>query len=145
MLQKQRDASINIKPDLRATHYQQFRWLYVLNPIYWLLFAFTLLASHGFSFAALPLWDQIYCVFLLILAILMFVLLPYQRRWFQRLELRRQAAARGDTNLLADPQPVPDAHAVQLPFTINAVPHIRMRSIVSGSQHSLARCPALCP
>lgn len=130
MLQDQQDASINIKPDPRVTQYQQFRWIYVLNPIWLLLVVFMQFTSHGFNVAALPLRDKIYCVFALILAVLMFVLLPYQRRWFQRLELRRQAAARGDTKLLADLQPVPDAHAVQLPFTVNAVPRTPTRPIV---------------
>ena len=113
MLQEQRHAFINIKPDPRAVQYQQFRWIYILNPIWMLFYAFTQFASHGFNFAALP---------QLILAILVFALLPYQRRWFQRLELRRQAAARGDANLLADPQPMSDAYAVPLPVTIKAVP-----------------------
>src|SRR5258708_16715607 len=113
MLQEQRHAFINIKPDPRAVQYQQFRWIYILNPIWMLFYAFTQFASHGFNFAALP---------QLILAILVFALLPYQIRWFQRLELRRQAAARGDANLLADPQPMSDAYAVPLPVTIKAVP-----------------------
>ncbi len=93
-----------------------------MNPIWMLFFAFTQFASHGFNFAALPLWNKFFCIFILFTAIVSFALLPYQRRWFQRLELRRQAAARGDTNLLADPQPMSDAYAVPLPVTINAVP-----------------------
>src|SRR5258708_34443945 len=113
MLQEQRPAFINIKPDPRAVQYQQFRWIYILNPIWMLFYAFTLFASHRFNFAAFP---------QLILAILVFALLPYQRRWVQRLELRRQAAARGDANLLAYPQPMSAAYEVPLPVTIKAVP-----------------------
>ena len=130
MLQGQRHASINIKPDPRAAQYRQFRWIYVLNSILMLFYAFVQLASHGFNFATLPLVNKIYCIFMFIFAILIFVLFSFQRRLFQRLELRRQAAVRGDMNLLADPQPVPDAHAVQLPFTINAVPRTPTRPIV---------------
>jgi hypothetical protein len=130
MLQKQRYASLNIKPDPRAVQYRQFRWIYILNPIWMLLFAFMQFAFHGFNFAALPLWDKFYCIFMPILAILTFALIPYQRRWFQRLELRRQAAARGDTNLLADPQPMPDAYAVPLPVTINAIARSSRSTVV---------------
>src|SRR5258708_8856650 len=130
MLPEQQHASVNIKPDPRAMQYQQFRWIYILNPIWMLFYAFTQFACHGFNFADLPLWDKSYCIFILILAILTFALLPYQRRWFQRLELRRQAAARGDTNLLADPQPMSDAYAVPLPVTIKAVPRSSRSTVV---------------
>lgn len=132
MLPEQQHTSVNIKPDPRAMQYQQFRWIYILNPIWMLLYVFTQFASHGFNFAALPLWDKFYCIFILILAILMFALLRYQKRWFQRLELRRQAAARGDTNLLADPQPMSDAYAVPLPVTIKAVPRSSRSTVVLG-------------
>ena len=54
------------KPDPRAVQYQQFRWIYILNPIWMLFYAFTQFASHGFNVAALPLWDNIYCVFQII-------------------------------------------------------------------------------
>ena len=130
MLQGQQHAFINIKPDPRTVQYQQFRWIYILNPIWMLFFVFTQFAAHGFNFAAFPLWDKFYCIFIPILAILTFALLPYQRRWFQRLELRRQAAARGDTNLLADPQPMSDAYAVPLPVTIKAVPRTSRSTLV---------------
>jgi hypothetical protein len=132
MLQGQRHASINIKPDPRAVQYQQFRWFYIVYPVWMLFFAFTQFASHGFNFAAFPLGDKFFCIFILISAILTLALLPYQRRWFQRLELRRQAAARGDTTLLADPQPMSDAYAVPLPVTIKAVPRSSRSTVVLG-------------
>jgi hypothetical protein len=95
-----------------------------------LFYVFTQFASHGFNFAAFPLGDKFFCIFILISAILTLALLPYQRRWFQRLELRRQAAARGDTTLLADPQPMSDAYAVPLPVTIKAVPRTSRSTVV---------------
>lgn len=46
------------------------------------------------------------------------------QRYWQQVEQRRQAAARGDQHLLADEQPQPDAQALTLPITIKQSPRI---------------------
>jgi hypothetical protein len=50
------------------------------------------------------------------------ILYVFSVRTWKRFDIRRQAAAQGDTSLLATEQPMPDAQAVSLPLTI------RMRS-----------------
>ncbi|MBV9615157.1 MAG: hypothetical protein JO031_06865 [Ktedonobacteraceae bacterium] len=52
------------------------------------------------------------------------------RSW-KRFEQKRQAAAQGDSTLLADEQPVPDAQAVSLPLTIRMRPNRRLQVIVT--------------
>lgn len=131
MFQEQMHHTTTIPPDPRVVQYQSFRWIYWLNPFWMILFAFTQFAAHGFNVTTLPLMDILYCFFLLLVALLTVVVLPYQRRWFQRLALRRQAAARGDASLLADPQPVPDAFALPLPFSTDALPRASTRVIVA--------------
>jgi hypothetical protein len=131
MFQEQKHTTTTIPPDPRVVQYQSFRWIYWLNPVWMLLIAFTQFAVHGFNVVALPLWDILYCFFLVLVALLTVVALPYQGRWFQRLALRRQAAARGDVSLLADPQPLPDAFALPLPFSIDALPRASTRAMVA--------------
>lgn len=130
MFQEQQHASTKVQPDPRVVQYQQFRWIYWLNPLWMFLYAFMQFATHGFSVAALPLWDQVFCSLFLLLALLNVILLPYQHQRFQRLASRRIAAARGDARLLADPHPLSNATAMSLPFTINALPRASTRTLV---------------
>jgi hypothetical protein len=131
MFQEQKQTTTTIPPDPRVVQYQHFRWIYWLNPVWMILYAFIQFAAHGFNVAALPLWDIFLCLFMLLSVLLWVIVLPYQHRRFRRLALRRQAALRGDTSLLADPQPVPDAFALPLPFNINALPHTSTRAMVA--------------
>jgi len=71
--------------------------------------------------AALPL------LFLLLLNLLLYGLswyLPVLGKHWERLEQRRQAAARGDPGLLAEEQPVAHAQALSLPMTIRQRPKL---------------------
>lgn len=60
-----------------------------------------------------------------------FLVRSVSKHW-QRLEQRRQAAARGDQRLLATEQPVADAHALTLPLTIRQRPRIASFALMSG-------------
>lgn len=53
--------------------------------------------------------------------VLLVTIIPQARYW-KRQEQRRQKAARGDQNLLAAEQPVPDANTLTLPITIEQRP-----------------------
>jgi len=55
-----------------------------------------------------------------------------QGRFWKRLEQRRQAAARGDQNLLAAEQPAPHVNALQLPVTIEQRPNWFVLLLIPG-------------
>lgn len=59
-----------------------------------------------------------YLIFMAIYFIAMSLYVTWMTRFWKRLEQRRQAAARGDPNLLAADQPRPDANALSVPTVI---------------------------
>lgn len=67
-------------------------------------------------------------------AFLVLIFQPRMRRRVQRRQEMRQAALAGDTSLapLAFPQPVPNEHALPLPFTIKLKPKASAPFIVAG-------------
>ncbi len=131
MFQEQKHITTTIPPDPRVVQYRSFRWIYWLIFLWMILYAFIQFTAHGFNVAALPFWDILLCLLMLLSALLWVIVLPYQQRRFRRLALRRQAAVGGDASLLAVPQPVPDAFALPLPFTVNALPRASTRAMVA--------------
>lgn len=124
-----------VKPDPQLEklnkNNQRFKWSIILVACGTVLMA----ASAIFSF-----WDKhALAIFLPDLFIMLFsgvslvssrLLTKNVSNYWKRLEQRRQAAARGDQRLLADEQPVADAHAYPLPLTIRQRPRMASFAIL---------------
>jgi hypothetical protein len=105
-------GGVKIDPALsRARKNRMF--VYIAAAI-WVTALILSLLSHMSS----PFYPSFLYIF--IFAIVVFDIISFTKRvkYQERLEQRRQAAARGDHNLLVAQQPLPDATALPLPITL---------------------------
>ena len=122
-LQQQAPTLVKVDPTLA-----RLRLLRVLLGVVMLLWIASLITDAGAfgSIAGRPVLPDVLLLDLSSLgvafAVFIFAGLLLTSFW-KRLERRRQAAARGDTSLLAAEQPVPDVHAFPLPLTIGQRPN----------------------
>ena len=104
-----------IEADPNVVRYRRARILYLacVSPI-----ALLAVANYLFSGPSLLFWLELIAALILIsLAIFSTTL---QGRLWKRFEQRRNRAAQGDLSLLAEDQPIPNAAALPLPFTIQS-------------------------
>lgn len=74
-----------------------------------------------------------YLIFMVAYLIFMLPYMAWITRFWKRLEQRRQAAARGDPNLLAADQPHPDAHALSIPTVVGQPSPVAQTSSTPGA------------
>jgi uncharacterized membrane protein len=102
-----------IKADPNVVRFRRFRIVYLAC---FSLIALLAVAIYPISGPSFQFWPELIAVLILIpLAIFSTIL---QGRVWKRYEQRRNRAAAGDQGLLAEEQPIPNAAALLLPFTI---------------------------